>query len=74
MQNKLFDKAINTDLKYYDNPDYYKLFIISSSNADTRALDVFDTFIRLISSLFTISGIIAIKMCIRDRSSIYNKF
>lgn len=64
MQNKLFDKAINTDLKYYDNPDYYKLFIISSSNADTRALDVFDTFIRLISSLFTISGIIAIIIAI----------
>lgn len=60
MQQKLFEKAIGTDLQYYDDPEYYNSFIISLSNADNRAFEVFDSFISILTSFLTISGILSI--------------
>lgn len=60
MQQKLFAKAIGTDLQYYDDPEYYNSFILSLSNADNRAFDVFNSFISILTSFLTISGILSI--------------
>ena len=60
MQQKLFAKAIGTDLQYYDDPEYYNSFILSLSNADNRVFDVFNSFISILTSFLTISGILSI--------------
>jgi ATP-binding cassette subfamily B protein len=60
MQQDLFSKAMKTDLQYYDDPTYYNSFIISLSNADSRTFDVFNSFITILTSVFTIVGIIGI--------------
>ena len=60
MQQKLFVKAIGTDLQYYDDPEYYNSFILSLSNADNRALEVFGSFISVMTSFLSIFGILSI--------------
>ena len=60
MQQKLFQKAIETDLQYYDDPEYYNSFLLSLSEADNRVFGVFNSFISILTSFLTIAGILGI--------------
>ncbi len=57
MQNMVFDKSVHLNLRYYDDPQYYDLFVVSQANADSRALEVFDTLVQFLSLIFTILGV-----------------
>jgi ATP-binding cassette subfamily B protein len=60
MQMKLFKKAANIDISAYDNPKFYNDFVWAISEAEQRALSVFDSLQNLIMNLVSIAGVVAV--------------
>lgn len=58
MRTKMFEKAIQCDVRYYDNPDFYDNYIWTAKEIDNRAFDVFLNLTMLVQRIATISSII----------------
>lgn len=56
MQLAQFRKAKEIDIEKYDNPEFYNDFILSMQNADTKAIEVIETFETL---LYNITSVVA---------------
>lgn len=58
MRTKLFEKAVQCDVKYYDDPDFYDNYIWTAKEIDNRAFNVFQNLTMLVQRIATISSII----------------
>lgn len=58
MRMQMFEKAIQCDVRYYDNPDFYDNYIWTAKEIDNRAFDVFLNLTMLVQRIATISSII----------------
>ncbi|HML47821.1 MAG TPA: ABC transporter ATP-binding protein [Clostridia bacterium] len=56
MQGMLRDKAMRLDLSRYDDPNFYDDFVFAMSQADARAMAVFETAFQAVSSLLAALG------------------
>ena len=58
MRKRLFEKAIQCDIKYYDDPKFYDNYVWTAKEIDNRAFCVFQNLVMLIQRIATISSII----------------
>ena len=56
MQMMLFKKAVEVEVKCYEDTDFYNKFTLAMQQADSRALAVLNTFSMFIGSLFGIGA------------------
>lgn len=60
MQLSLFGKAGEMDIENYDNAEFYNDFVLSMSNADTRAIEVVQTLNDLLYNTTSIFAMVAL--------------
>lgn len=60
MHEELFEKARGMELSCYDNPKFYNEFVWAMSQADEKALDVLDSFGRMLTAFTLVSTTVAI--------------
>ena len=60
MQLELFKKTMSMRFESYDDPIFFDRFNIAISQADTRAIEVLNSFTSMTSALLSIVGIISI--------------
>lgn len=62
---KLYRCAVDVDIRYYDNPDYYDQFILAARNSDAIAVQYIATlqnFLVTIAEIFISGGLIISKL------------
>lgn len=62
MQRPLLERACALDLARYDQPEFYDEFVWAAAEADTRALAVFDSAMRLVSCLIHCAGFLGVML------------
>lgn len=60
MQTDLFVKSMGIDYRCYEDPEFYDKFTMATSQADSRAMAVLDSFSNAIGSLFGIGALISL--------------
>ena len=60
MQMDMFQKAVDVELKCYEDSSFYNKFTMALQQAESRALAVLQTFTALLSSVFSISALAAL--------------
>lgn len=60
MNNKLLNHAINLDLAYYEEPEYYDLISRAQSQTNSQPEDVFYALINIIPAVIAMTGFIYI--------------
>lgn len=60
MQSQLFHKATQLDIECYDNSQFYTDFILATSQADKKAMEVLDSFGNGIRNIATILGLTSV--------------
>lgn len=60
MQGELYKKAIDLDLAYYDNADFYNDFVWAMQEADVRAVTIVEDLSKLLTRVISSCAIIAL--------------
>ncbi len=60
MQMEMFQKAVDVELKCYEDAVFYNKFTMALQQAGSRALAVLQTFTALLSSFFSIGALLAL--------------
>lgn len=60
MQLELFGKARDIDIENYDQPEFYNDFILSMSNADTKAIEIVETISTFLYNATSITTMVAL--------------
>lgn len=64
IRTMIYDKAKKLDLAYYDTPELYKKFTLAMSDSSDRIIELYETIISLIGSLYMVitTGLIMISI------------
>lgn len=64
LQARLYRQAAQLDLGCYDNPAFYNDFVFAASQAEDRALEIFDTGTRFVSCLLMLGGYLGVMLAL----------